>query len=108
MTGRRAFERYRCDLPLVLEFEGQEAEAHTADISLGGLFAIAAVGFEYGTEVTVRLRLPALKEETRIGAIVRWSKPDEGLGLQFHKLRAIQVWSLNQFFRGLESADAAE
>lgn len=104
LTGRRAFERYRCDLPLTLVVGDQEFPAQAADLSLGGLFALGGTDVEYGTELTVRFRVPALKEDTELTAIARWVKPGEGIGLQFQKLRAIQVWALNQYFRILEEA----
>jgi hypothetical protein len=64
------------------------------------MYLVADREIPYGTEVTVRFRLPAMKEDAHAPATVRWKKPD-GIGVQFGSLRAIEVWALNQFFKGL-------
>ncbi|MCU0674023.1 MAG: PilZ domain-containing protein [Myxococcota bacterium] len=100
MSGRRVHERYDCHLPVSIFFGEEELVAHVANISLGGMFVITERSVEYGTAVKVRFRLPALKEEATVETTVRWAKPN-GIGLQFGSLRAIEVWALNQYFKGL-------
>lgn len=100
MSGRRVHERYDCHLPVSLLVGEEELAAHVNNISLGGMFVITARPVEYGTSVKVRFRVPALKEDATVDTTVRWRKPD-GIGLQFGSLRAIEVWALNQFFKGL-------
>ena len=60
----------------------------------------------YGSVVKVRLRLPALKEDTECEVTVRW-KVEDGIGAQFGSLRALEVWALNQLFKTLEAAAEA-
>lgn len=100
MTGRRVHERFACDLPVFLSFDGQEHEVRAVNISLGGVYVLTELSIPYGTELSVRLRVPALKEDAHIAATARWARED-GIGLQFGSLRAMEVWALNQFFRGL-------
>jgi len=50
--------------------------------------------------VKLRIRLPAMQEDSTIEMTVRWKTPD-GVGLQFGSLRAIEVWGLNQLFKSL-------
>ncbi|MEZ4251528.1 MAG: PilZ domain-containing protein [Polyangiales bacterium] len=100
MSGRRVHERYDCHLPIVFFVGEEEVSAVVSNISLGGMFVVTDRSVEYGTPVKVRFRLPALKEEATVDTTVRWRKPD-GVGLQFGSLRAIEVWALNQFFKGL-------
>lgn len=100
MSGRRVHERYDCHLPVSLLVGEEEITAHVNNISLGGMFVITARPVEYGTSVKVRFRVPALKEDATVDTTVRWRKPD-GIGLQFGSLRAIEVWALNQYFKGL-------
>ncbi len=100
MTGRRVHERYECDLPAVLVWDDQEHHATVSNISLGGIFLLTDLSVPFGAPVIVRLRLPALKEEASFKMTVRWTRPD-GVGFQFGSLRAIEVWGLNQYFKGL-------
>jgi hypothetical protein len=64
------------------------------------MFLVTDKSIPYGTEVTLRFRLPAMKEDANARATVRWNKPD-GVGVQFGSLRAIEVWGLNQLFKRL-------
>jgi hypothetical protein len=100
VSGRRVHERYDCHLPVTLILAEEELPAVVSNISLGGMFIVSDRTYEYGTPVKVRFRLPALKEVAVVETTVRWTKPD-GVGLQFGSLRAIEVWALNQFFKGL-------
>ena len=104
--GRRVHERFNCDLPVVVDVVAEqgdaEIQARASNISLGGVYLIAAEQLPFGTPVKVRFRVPSLKEEANIEAIVRWVKPD-GFGVQFGRLRALEVWALNQYFKGLDT-----
>ncbi|MBX3251593.1 MAG: PilZ domain-containing protein [Myxococcales bacterium] len=100
MTGRRVHERYDCELPATLLHAEEEIAGVVSNISLGGMYVVTERTFAYGTELKVRFTLPALKQGATVDATVRWVKPD-GVGVQFGSLRAIEVWALNQFFKGL-------
>ncbi len=112
MTGRRVHERYDCDLPVRIvisdgqELEGQEVQTQTQNVSLGGMYLLAAEQVSYGTKVTVHFRLPALKQDTVCDGVVRWNKPD-GFGVQFGSLRAIDVWGFHQLFKTLSPTPPA-
>ncbi|MFW5876162.1 MAG: PilZ domain-containing protein [Myxococcota bacterium] len=95
MTGRRVHERFEYELPVTIVHDGVEYEAVTQNISLGGMYLITTAPLKYGAEVTLRFRLPSLKERTECTGTIRWVKPD-GLGVQFGSLRALEVWGLNQ------------
>lgn len=75
--------------------EGAEYHAVTQNISLGGMYLVTEAPLKYGAEVSLRFRLPTLKEQTECTGTVRWKK-DDGLGVQFGSLRALEVWGLNQ------------
>lgn len=95
MTGRRVHERFEYELPVTVVHEGAEHEAVTQNISLGGMYLVTRAGLKYGAQVKLRFRLPALKEPTECTGTVRWTKED-GIGVQFGSLRALEVWGLNQ------------
>ncbi len=105
MTGRRVHERYECDLPVTLTTEGGELSATASNISLGGMYIEPGSDLPYGTQGTLRFRLPALKEDAVVEVTVRWLTP-HGIGVQFGSLRAIEVWALHQYFKSLERLPA--
>lgn len=105
MTGRRVHERYECDLPVTLTTDSGELSAKASNISLGGMYIEPGFDLPYGTKGTLRFRLPALKEDAVVEVTVRWVTPG-GIGLQFGSLRAIEVWALHQYFKGLERLPA--
>jgi hypothetical protein len=100
VTGRRVHERYESDLDVTVYHEGREIAAKASNLSLGGMYLVMDEQIPYGSQVKVRFRLPALKEDTETTTIVRWNKPD-GIGVQFGSLRALEVWGLNQLFKTL-------
>ena len=101
MTGRRVHERFECDLPVTLLLEEEEFEAVATNISLGGVYLVTEATMPYGSLVNVRFRVPAMKKDALVAGTIRWEKPD-GLGVQFGSLRALEVWALNQYFKGLK------
>lgn len=103
MTGRRVHERFECELAVALLSGDDEFATTASNISLGGLFLVTDAKIAYGSQVNVRFRVPALKEAATIGGTVRWQKPN-GVGVQFGSLRALEVWALNQFFKGLSAS----
>jgi hypothetical protein len=83
---------------LVLVHGEGEHEAFSGDIGLGGMFVHTEAALVYGARISVRMKLPALKAESTIAATVRW-KNRQGVGIQFHGLRAREVWALNRLLR---------
>lgn len=98
MPGRRVHQRFEIEIPVVLVHPERETAGVTRNMSLGGMYIATDHMFAYGTELTLRLPLPALKGEASIPGVVRWHGPD-GVGVQFGSLRAKEVWALNQLFR---------
>jgi c-di-GMP-binding flagellar brake protein YcgR len=98
VSGRRVHERFEYELAVTIVHGEEEIHAVSKNLSLGGMYVVTDVDLPYGTDVTVRFRLPALKEETNCAATVRWKK-DDGVGLQFGSLRALEVWALNQLYK---------
>ena len=84
---------------MVLIHGEREVQGITRNVSLGGMFIETSEDLTFGTQVRLRMRLPALKEQTEVPATVRWITP-EGIGIQFGSLRALEVWALNQLFKG--------
>ena len=70
----------------------------TVNVSLGGLFLNAPEDLPFGASVQLQFQLPAMKEPSAIDGTVRWVR-DGGIGVQFGRLRAIEVWAINQLFK---------
>ncbi|MEQ8725129.1 MAG: PilZ domain-containing protein [Sandaracinaceae bacterium] len=97
-TGRRVHERFERRLKVIVHHDGRQIETITRNISLGGMYLVANECLPYGAKVELEIYLPALKEDVKVAAIVRWEKPD-GMGVQFGSLRAREVWAFNQLFK---------
>lgn len=98
-ASRRVHERYDREIPVVIIQGDREIRGTTRNISLGGMFVVTDEKLEFGSKGRVRMRLPALKEQTEVPIVIRWVT-SEGIGLQFGSLRALEVWALNQLFKG--------
>ncbi|UJR87033.1 PilZ domain-containing protein [Sandaracinus amylolyticus] len=97
-SGRRVHERYALALDVTLKHPDGESAGLTQNVSLGGALIEIKDRITFGAEVRLRLRLPPLKEDAEIPAIVRWIK-DGLVGIQFGSLRAKEVWAFNQMFK---------
>ncbi len=99
---RRTQQRYEVRIPVEFESEGQDYQAETRNMSLGGMFIETAAPLKYGQKLRVRFRVPVLAEPIEVESEVRWVEKSEGLvrgvGIQFFGLRAKHVWALNKFF----------
>jgi hypothetical protein len=76
----------------------------TVNISLGGAFVHAEPAPPVGERVTLIIRLPGVPDLCGIPCVVRWSKLDQGVGLQFESLRPIEVWAINNIMRSAKPA----
>ncbi len=101
---RRIDPRYERQLEVEVSFEGKKEVSHTQNISLGGMFLVAATPLPIGSTVQLRFTLPTQPEPVEVAGDVRWivkKGPGEetGIGIRFQGLRARDVWALNRFFQ---------
>lgn len=92
---KRAHIRVPTRLRVVYEHGGARIEARSRDLSLGGMFVEDVPPLPFGTELVVRVTLPALDRPAELRCVVRWVKSD-GMGLAFGPLRAAETWAINQ------------
>jgi type IV pilus assembly protein PilZ len=78
---------------------GARIDARCRDVSLGGMFIETAAPSPYGAAVRVFMRLPGLKDEIGVDAIVRWSMPS-GMGVQFGVMGARETHALIALLAG--------
>jgi len=95
----RAQPRIEFETEVRLGWPGRSLAGRTADISQGGVFVAVDAGPPVGTRVVLEIRLPGVPDVCHIPSIVRWSSVDRGVGLQFERLRPIEVWALNRIVR---------
>jgi c-di-GMP-binding flagellar brake protein YcgR len=81
-------------------------QAELIDISRGGTLVRAEGNLPFGASVTLSFSLPDLASPCNVPCIVRWVNKETEVGLQFVRLRAIEMWGLNQFLRLLSPLDA--
>src|SRR5688572_18615007 len=75
--------------------------AETRNIGVGGAFIAGGEVQPVGTPMTVELSLPSSDQVFTLPAIVRWSKPDEGMGIQFVGVDVDIMLELNDYFASL-------
>ncbi len=79
----------------------QSQPGRSLNISAGGIFIDTAPLPEFGTKLTLHIKLPGIADKCKIPCIVRWRKEGDGAGLQFEGLRPIEVWALNKLVKSL-------
>jgi len=99
VEDKRAHGRVPLNLRMSCERVGGTAfEVLAKDISLGGMYIESEVGVTFGTELTFVGRLPGAKAESRLPAVVRWTKPG-GFGVQFGLLGALETHIISQLMK---------
>jgi c-di-GMP-binding flagellar brake protein YcgR len=96
--NERVHQRYSFKLPVEIRAGEQSISGETVNISIGGMLVAVSSPVAFGTTVSLKFRIPALKEDTNVDAAVRWVSGGS-IGVQFLGLRAIEVWGLNQLFK---------
>jgi uncharacterized protein (TIGR02266 family) len=96
----RRFIRTPIDVPVNFINKGSTAliSGRAKDVSVGGMFVETMRPSQFGTEVTVRLRLPQSKDELTLPAVVRWVR-DGGMGVQFGLLGARETHEITEVVR---------
>ncbi len=75
--------------------------AETRDIGVGGAFISAMEVQAVGTAMTVEVTLPTSDQVFTLPAIVRWSRAQEGMGIQFVGVDVDILLELNDYFSSL-------
>jgi type IV pilus assembly protein PilZ len=100
LVDLRRFSRTPVDAPATLTYKGasQSFVGRTKDISVGGMFLETAHVVPFGTDVTIRVRLPKSKDELTLPGVVRWVRSD-GMGIQFGLLGAKETHEITEIVR---------
>jgi uncharacterized protein (TIGR02266 family) len=96
----RRFIRTPIDAPVTFTHKSsaEVISGRAKDVSVGGMFIETERPASFGTEVTVRLRLPKSKDELTLPGLVRWVR-DGGMGIQFGLLGAKETHEITEVVR---------
>jgi type IV pilus assembly protein PilZ len=93
----------RAPLDVLVEFATKASDARhpgrSKDISLGGMFIHVEQPLPFGAELVVHLTLPGQKAAFALPGVVRWSRPGEGMGIQFGMLGARETYAITELTR---------
>lgn len=88
MQEKRAHRRVSINIPVAVERKQGAALGGVAkDVSIGGMFIEVEAALQYGEEITIVVDLPGTEEQSRLPAVVRWTR-QPGFGAQFGLLGA--------------------
>ncbi len=99
MQEKRQHPRAMVNLDLTCESKDHSPVAGVAkDISIGGMFIESEGTLPFGTNVTILMTIPGIGSESRLPAVVRWSKPG-GFGVQFGLLGARETHAITRLLK---------
>jgi hypothetical protein len=96
---KRAHARVPINADVACEVSGGATiNARAKDISIGGMFIESEEPVTFGTQVSIVLRLPKTKVDSRLPGIIRWIKPG-GFGVQFGLLGARETHAISELLK---------
>lgn len=99
VADKRVHPRVPISADVTCEVKGGDAVlGRSRDISIGGMFIESETPVAFGLELTVVLRLPGTKADTRLPATVRWLGPG-GFGVQFGLLGARETHAISELLK---------
>ncbi len=100
MSDKRINIRFEYHADVEIEFNsGASQTATVVNMSSGGVLLTTDPLPKFGEKVTLKMDLPGIPNVCTIPCIVRWIKQGEGAGLQFERLRPIEMWAINRLKR---------
>jgi type IV pilus assembly protein PilZ len=90
----------RTSIDIAVEFgakgSGQRRSGRAGDLSLGGMYVQTNDPLAFGVELVVHVLLPGQKAPFALPAIVRWTRPGQGMGVQFGLLGARETYAITE------------
>jgi type IV pilus assembly protein PilZ len=77
---------------------GGQVVGQAKDISVGGMFIESDAQVGFNMQVTIVVRLPNTKADSRLPGVIRWIKPG-GFGVQFGLLGARETHAISELFK---------
>ena len=99
MHDKRIHPRVPLSAEVTCEVSGASSiRGQARDISIGGMFIESEAQVSFGTQVTIVVRLPNTKADSRLPAVIRWLGPG-GFGVQFGLLGARETHAIGELFK---------
>ena len=99
MHDKRSHPLVPLSVELICEVsEGANISGRAKDISVGGMYIESETEVSFGTQVSIVLRLPNTKADSRLPGVIRWIKPG-GFGVQFGLLGARETHAISELFK---------
>ena len=99
MHDKRSHPRVPLSVELTCEVKGgANISGRAKDISVGGMYIESETEVSFGTQVSIVLRLPNTKADSRLPGVIRWIKPG-GFGVQFGLLGARETHAISELFK---------
>jgi hypothetical protein len=94
----RHYKRAVVDLPVEFGERGalERHPGRAKDLSVGGMYVQTEAPLPFGAQLVVYAVLPGQKEPLALPAIVRWSRPGDGMGLQFGLVGARETRAITE------------
>jgi uncharacterized protein (TIGR02266 family) len=94
----RHYQRAPVDIAVEFAAKGSpdRSSGRAKDLSIGGMYVQTAAPLPFGSEVVVHVVLPGQKAPMALPAVVRWSRPTEGMGLQFGLIGARETHAITE------------
>jgi Tfp pilus assembly protein PilZ len=77
---------------------GGVIHGRSKDISIGGMFIESDAPVSFGMEVSIVIRLPNTKGDSRLPGTIRWLNPG-GFGVQFGLLGARETHAISELLK---------
>jgi Tfp pilus assembly protein PilZ len=104
----RSHPRVVFDAPVefVIKGSSDRIAGRCRDVSLGGMYIQTPQPLPFGSGLVVHVTLPGQKTSLAIAGVVRWSRPGEGMGVQFGLMGARDTHAITELTRlAAESRD---
>jgi hypothetical protein len=104
----RSHPRVAFDAPVefVVKGSSDRIAGRCRDVSVGGTYIQTARPLPFGSGLVVHFALPGQKASLAIPGVVRWSRPGEGMGVQFGLMGARDTHAITELTRSaVESRD---
>lgn len=101
MVELRRHQRVPFDGPVEFVAKGssERVAGRSKDVSLGGMYIQTSSALPFGVEIVVHISLPGQKMPLAMPAVVRWSRPGVGMGLQFRLIGARETHAITELTR---------
>lgn len=99
VVDKRVHPRVPINVDVTCQVEGGASIAgRSRDISIGGMFIESEAPVTFGMQVSIVLRLPNTKQDSRLPGTVRWLNPG-GFGVQFGLLGARETHAISELLK---------